>query len=116
MQKFRGSAISIPGKIMDDVVTASAEESHAMAIKTDGSLWAWGRNNWGQLGNGTQEDIATLVKIIDDVVIKTDGSLWAFGRNDYGQISNGTGESTGSSIYSIPCKDHGCCYCCFGWS
>jgi len=79
-------------------------------IKDDGSLWAWGANNHGQLGDGTRIDrdesnpfmiMESGVRFVDHVsplitgvyhtmVIKDDGSLWAWGRNDYGQLGDGT--------------------------
>jgi len=81
-----------------------------MLVKPDGSLWVWGRNDFGQLGDGTTIDRHSPVKIMDDaqtvfrdsvtnnryagdynsVVIRKDGSLWAWGRNDNGQLGDGT--------------------------
>jgi len=95
------NAKSTPIKIMDSVKLASAGARYSMAIKADGSLWAWGLNRYGQLGDGTSENRATPVKIMDSVVsvsagqmctmaIKTDGSLWAWGSNEYGQLGDGT--------------------------
>ena len=83
--------------------TISAGSSHTAVIKTDGSLWTWGNNDYGQLGDGTTEDRYTPVKIMDDIaavsvgydhttVIKADGSFWAWGNNDYGQLGDGTTE------------------------
>ena len=75
--------------------------SHSLAIREDGSLWAWGGNDAGQLGDGTTTDRHSPVHIMDDVVsvtaghnytlaIRQDGSLWAWGRNNQGQLGNGT--------------------------
>jgi len=81
-----------PVKIMDGVASVSMGELGVnMAIKTDGSLWAWGNNGYyGLYGNGTRENKFTPVKVMEDVafvsagryhaaVIKKDGSLWAWG-------------------------------------
>jgi len=75
--------------------------SHSLAIKTDGSLWGWGWNGYGQLGDGTTDDRSTPVQALTGVAavaaggshtlaIKTDGSLWAWGNNEYGQLGDGT--------------------------
>ena len=73
----------------------SAGHWHTMAIKTDGSLWAWGTNNYYQLGDGTTENSHSPKKIMDSAVaissggaqsmaLKKDGSLWVWGTADFG--------------------------------
>jgi alpha-tubulin suppressor-like RCC1 family protein len=54
-------------KIMDNVVAISAGWGHSLAVKTDGSLWAWGQNGFGQLGDGTTKNRSAPVKIMDGV-------------------------------------------------
>jgi len=74
---------------------------HSLALKTDSSLWAWGYNRYGQLGDGTHTWRLTPVQVLTGVAAvaagnsytlarKTDGSLWAWGYNGYGQLGDGT--------------------------
>lgn len=80
-------------------------QAHTMAVKTDGTLWTWGRNTWGQLGNNTTSDIQSPIQVgslttwsqvfsgsqsQNVFAIKTDGTLWAWGRSTNGLIGNGT--------------------------
>ena len=63
---------SVPVKVMDDVVWAVAgthSEGHSMAIKSDGSLWAWGWSSHGQVGDGIIDVRYYPVKIMDDIMM-----------------------------------------------
>ncbi|MDD7474316.1 MAG: hypothetical protein PUH01_09325 [Pseudomonadota bacterium] len=70
-------------------------------VKNDGTLWMTGRNNKGQLGDGTTTNRELPIKIMNDVksvslgdehtaILKNDGTLWMTGSNYYGQLCNGT--------------------------
>ena len=92
----------------EDWVSVAAGEWHTVAIKKDGSLWAWGRNDRGQLGVGNENDtrhVPTEIVIgppatwlmVDaglrnTFAIRTDGTLWGWGANYYGQLGNGSTE------------------------
>jgi alpha-tubulin suppressor-like RCC1 family protein len=78
-------------------------QGYSIAIKYDRSLWAWGHNLYGQLGDGSNIDRYTPVQVgsstdwakivignSHSVALKTNGSLWAWGRNDYGQLGDGS--------------------------
>jgi len=101
--KSRDQANPKPKKIMDGVVQVSAGEGYTMAIKSDGSLWGWGSNHFGCLGDGTIDGRLSPVKIMDmdnvtqvsagmdhTMAIDRDGGLWGWGRNYYGQLGDGT--------------------------
>ena len=78
----------------------SAGSAHTMALKSDGSLWAWGLNRWGQLGDGTTADRASPVAVgsfasvsggnTHSAAVKADGSLWTWGANTAYQLGDGT--------------------------
>ena len=74
-----------------------------IGIKSDGTLWAWGSNGFGALGDGTTVDRYIPVQIgistnwisisggaYHTLGIKSDGTLWAWGYNNYGQLGDGT--------------------------
>lgn len=77
-------------------------ESYYAVIDTNDSLWMWGSNGVGQLGDGTAQNRSAPVKIMDGVAsvslgtaghsaaIGTDGSLWTWGNNNFGQLGDGT--------------------------
>ena len=56
-----------PVRIMDNVVSVSAGWTHTLALRADGSLWAWGQNTYGQLGDGTTENRLSPVRVMDNV-------------------------------------------------
>jgi len=75
---------------------------HSLAIKTDGTLWSWGGNSYGELGQGNRTHRSSPVQVgsLTDwdnisggreftLATKTDGTLWSWGRNDDGQLGQG---------------------------
>lgn len=83
-------------------ITSGGAGNMNIGIKNDGTLWAWGRNNSGQLGDNTtvskflptQIGVATWADISTKgehcLGIKTDGTLWAWGLNAFGQLGDNT--------------------------
>lgn len=104
--------IDSTGAQITDATQIAAGQFHVMALREDGTVWAWGRNNYGQLGNRTTSTGVTpraqQVKKSDGTVLENivkievgqyasyaldaDGTIWSWGRNNYGQL--GTGNTT----------------------
>jgi len=101
--------------------------SSSLAIKSDGTLWLWGYNGFGQLGLGdttkrtspTQVGTETnwvsgSIGIEHSLSVKSDGTLWSWGANSYGQFGDGTTTSsslpkmimTSSPIESVYCGEY----------
>ena len=100
---------------LTDWADVSAGDEHSLAIKSDGTLEAWGRASFGELGNnqanvysinysspiqiGSLVDWASVdVALEHSLAVKTDGTLWAWGRNKYGELADGTVNNASSPV------------------
>ena len=108
----RGTQPATTGSTGVVVLTVTSESSSVSAggqtsceTKSDGTIWCWGRNNFGQLGNGTtglskvpvqvgsgQDWKAVSTSGASTCGIKTDGSLWCWGLDNWGQLGIGRGQ------------------------
>lgn len=103
-----GELISSPKFLLEDVLYAEITSMNAIALKSDGSVWIWGGNLYGELGSilGEDDEKYSLnpIKIMDDAilvsgsgdnfaVIKSDGSLWVWGNNTSGVVDGRNNES-----------------------
>lgn len=115
LHTFKGSAV--PRKVLDNIASVSCGGNHIAAVTTDGSLWTWGNNETGQLGNGyagtntlndgssvqlmpamvTKNVAFTICGHLNTFIIKTDGSVWGCGRS---QCIGGS--SNGMDIHGFP--------------
>jgi hypothetical protein len=97
------SFVPVQVSTISNVVAAAGGMFHSIALKSDGSVWAWGHNSWGQLGDGTNNfanvpvQVSGLSNVLSiaaggdhNLAIKTDGTVWAWGHNLYGQLGNGS--------------------------
>jgi alpha-tubulin suppressor-like RCC1 family protein len=78
------------------------DQGHSVFVKTNGSLWAMGRNSHGQLGNGNNTNSSIPLQIVTSgvaqahagslhtVFLKTDKTIWAMGCNNYSQLGDHT--------------------------
>ena len=88
---------------------------HTTAIKTDGTLWLWGENVFGQLGDNTITKKSSPVQTVSGgtnwkqvscgynhtTAIKTDGTLWLWGSNGTGQLGDNTTASKSSPVQTV---------------
>lgn len=94
--------------------SVSCGQDHMLAIKTDGTLWAWGNGGNGRTGLGTNGDTSSPVQVgaLTDwakvsageefsTAVKTDGTLWAWGKGDSGQLGDSAVNLTNNSPINI---------------
>lgn len=92
----------VAGDTKWQMVSASWYNS-TLAIREDGTLWAWGDNSFGQLGIGSYNNASAPVQVGTSanwvfvsaggaftMALQQDGSLWSWGNNNYGQLGNGS--------------------------
>ena len=96
---------TISGNNLTGVKAIAAGYWHSMALKTDGTIWGWGYNGYGQLGDGTTAAqrlnpaqatgltgylaIASESGAQHSLAVGPDGTVWAWGYDYYGQLGNG---------------------------
>ncbi|MCL2814400.1 MAG: InlB B-repeat-containing protein, partial [Oscillospiraceae bacterium] len=118
--EFDGGAVSkldfkltvgLPLTSGDYKYTIGAGSYHTAALDSGGSLWAWGYNGYGQLGDGTAKNKNEPVQTASGtkfaqvsageyhtLALDSEGSLWAWGRNDMGQLGDGTTENKNAPV------------------
>jgi alpha-tubulin suppressor-like RCC1 family protein len=101
-----GGVITTPTRVpgLSNVIqVALGDEGSGYAVESDGSVWAWGDNSVGQLGNGSTTSTSTPVRVplltgVRQVAAggqyalarKSDGTVWSWGLNSSGQLGDGT--------------------------
>src|SRR5215467_1260733 len=98
---------------ISNVVTVKAGISYSLALKSDGTVWAWGDNSLGELGDGTTNNQTTPVQVVGsngqgfltgvkaivagndnhNLALKQDGTVFAWGDNEWGQLGDGTNDT-----------------------
>ncbi len=112
-----------PTGFLTNVIQITENGDHAMALKSDGTVWAWGYNSDGELGIGNNTDSHVAVQVTDpsdgsgflqnvnsisngrfhSLAAKNDGTVWAWGLNTDGELGQGT--TGGSSNVPIQVTD-----------
>jgi uncharacterized repeat protein (TIGR01451 family) len=108
----------IENRVFMDVTDVACGAQHTIAVRNDGTVWAWGRNWVGQLGSGNTLSSKTVVPVgqlsnIESVAagnshslaVATNGDVWAWGNGFSGQL--GIGNLTGHPFVTAPVKVNG---------
>ena len=94
--------LQVPG--LSGIIAVAAGKQHSLALKSDGTVWAWGDNSYGQLGIGSTSVPATPVVQVSglpfiiaiavgsyhNLALDSSGSVWTWGYNGTGQLGNGS--------------------------
>ncbi len=109
--------VSLPAGVT--AVAAAAGGDHSLAIGSNGTLYAWGQNGYGQLGNGTTTASLTPVPVLlpngvhateiaagafDSIALASDGNVYAWGDNSLDELGNGSAAANSSTpvVVSLP--------------
>jgi alpha-tubulin suppressor-like RCC1 family protein len=95
--------IDTTNAFLDNVIAIAAGESHTLALKNNGTVWGWGNNTGGRIGDGGADQriravqaqrltsvIAISAGDLHSAALESDGRVWTWGNNNDGQLGNGT--------------------------
>ena len=102
-EPYRGRFQPTPVVGLDNVAQLAGGGFHGVAVKVDGSVWAWGVNTGGQVGDGTTASpratptrVTSLASVVEvsagyqyTAARKNDGTVWVWGDAGYGQLGDG---------------------------
>ena len=105
---------SVPN--LEHISMIAAGVWHAMALRSNGTVWTWGSDNMGVSGRGATSSIPRRVPGLDRVkyiasgdffclAVRTDGTVWGWGTNDSGQMGDDTKRDHGSPVQIPALKD-----------
>ena len=102
--------------LLQNIAQLAANASNSAAVKTDGTVWAWGANGSGQVGDGSTSARNGAVQVTalaggnltgaaqvavgasHMVAVKTDGTVWAWGNNASNQLGDGTTSARSGAV------------------
>lgn len=104
------SNVPVQVSLLSDITSIARGIQHAVALRSDGTVWDWGYNGFGQLGNvniGSFSNVPVQVSGLTDIVaiaggayhslaIRNDGTVWGWGYNGSGELGNGN--NTNSTV------------------
>lgn len=107
------SPVSVVGGFTDWCqISASASTGHSLAVRTNGTAWAWGYNGQGQLGDNTVAQKSSPVSVVGgytdwcqisaglafSVALRQNGTAWAWGVNTGGRLGDNTTDNKSSPV------------------
>ncbi|MBI2257907.1 MAG: T9SS type A sorting domain-containing protein [Flavobacteriia bacterium] len=109
-----GSNIPLLVSNLTEIIAVTAGSNHTLALKNDGTVWSWGFNAYGQLGDGTNTNRNIPVQISNltgitaisgggyhTIALKDEATLWSCGRNSRGQLGDGTNTDRNIPVQTI---------------
>ena len=108
---LRSSPVSVVGGFTD-WCQASAGNFHSIAVRTNGTLWAWGNGSWGRMGDSSTDNKLSPVSVVGgftdwcqvsagnyhSAAVRTNGTLWAWGFNGFGGLGDNTTVNKSSPV------------------
>ncbi len=108
-QTLTDSNFPVPVSNLSGVIAIAGGDQFSVALKSDGTVWDWGDNTRGQLGNGGNFNSYSNIPVqvsnlggvtaiaaggIHTLAVKSDGTVWDWGNDAYGQLGNGIYQSS----------------------
>src|SRR5437762_10266468 len=100
--RYGGEPVAVQVKNLTNVQALAGGSNFSVALKTDGTVWAWGNNGWGQLGQGNYQSSTVPLQVpglrgvraiaagaLTGLALQSDGTVKAWGFNYYGQVGDG---------------------------
>lgn len=112
--------VTTPAQVtgLGDVTAIAGGGFHSLALKSDGTVWTWGLNNYNQLGDGTSTNRSAPVQAYEldgaiavaaggysSIVLRSDGRVWSWGLNTSGQLGDNTSAQRSTPIQSLAALD-----------
>src|SRR5207248_2372873 len=105
----------LPVSGLSGVTAIAAGGAFSLALKSNGSVWAWGWNVEGELGIGSTGNSATPVQVgnlagvtaiaaggYHSLALKSDGTVWGWGNSFFGELGAGAISAAGCNCVSTP--------------